>query len=247
MKEDYDSYRFSLKEWIIYGGAGVAGGMAGCWLLYDTFWPMLLFPAVAVWYFRELKTYAIQKRKERLKASFLPAAESFVAALRAGYSAEKAVTESRRDMQRLSGTGDLMVQELKAMEKQLHVGTALEVLFQDLADRSGVEDIGHFARVFAAGKRTGGDLDQILTMTLQHMKQKMETQKDIEAEIASRKMEQRIMSLVPWGILLYLRTSSGDYMAVLYQGMAGRTVMTVCFLAAALADFWGRKITDIQV
>lgn len=247
MKERYDRYRFSRGEWIVYGGGGLAVYMAGCWLLYDSLWPMVLIPVAAAGYVRKIREFCLRKKQRQLQQSFLPAAESFVAALRAGYSAEKAVTESRLDMRRLAGTKDLMVQELTAMEAQLHVGVPLEQLFTDLAERSGVEDIGHFARVFAAGKRTGGDLDHILMMTLQHMKQKMETQKDIEAEVASRKMEQRIMSLVPWGILLYLRTSSGAYMAVLYQETAGRIVMTMCLGIAVAAWLWGQKITDIQV
>ena len=133
------------------------------------------------------------------------------------------------------------------MENQMHVGVALEKLFTDLAVRCQDEDIGSFADVFAAGKRTGGRLDQILTVTLQHMKEKQETQKDIEAEIASRQMEQRIMSIVPWGILLYLRVTSPEYMAVLYTQSAGRIVMTVCLGIYLVAACWGRHITDIQV
>ena len=62
-----------------------------------------------------------------------------------------------------------------------------------------------------------------------------------------RQMEQRIMSIVPWGILLYLRATSAEYMAVLYTSTAGRGVMTVCLGLYLVAWFWGKQITDIQV
>ena len=140
-----------------------------------------------------------------------------------------------------------MVCELVYMEAQLGVGVSVEKLFLDLADRSGVEDIREFARVFAAGKRRGGELDRILTTTVRHMKQKQETEKDIMAEIASRKMEQNIMSLVPLGILLYLKLTSPDYMAVYYTTAAGKVMMTGCLVLYLLSWFWGRRITAISV
>ena len=140
-----------------------------------------------------------------------------------------------------------MVCELVYMEAQLRVGVSVEKLFLDLADRSGVEDIREFARVFAAGKRRGGELDRILTTTVRHMKQKQETEKDIMAEIASRKMEQNIMSLVPLGILLYLKLTSPDYMAVYYTTAAGKVMMTGCLVLYLLSWFWGRRITAISV
>ena len=140
-----------------------------------------------------------------------------------------------------------MVCELVYMEAQLGVGIPVEKLFLDLADRSGVEDIREFARVFAAGKRRGGELDRILTNTVRHMKQKQETEKDIMAEIASRRMEQNIMSMVPLGILLYLRLTSPDYMAVFYTTAAGKAMMTGCLVLYLLSWFWGRGITDISV
>lgn len=247
MKESYKVYTFSLQEWLLYGGGMFLLYGAGCWLLYNSCWPWIGFPVFFYLGVCRIRRNCMQRQKKQLKQMFLPFAECFVVALRAGYSAESALVESRKDICRLAGSEEAMAKELMYMENQLHVGVALEQLFTDLAVRCQDEDIGSFADVFAAGKRTGGQLDQILTVTLQHMKEKMETQKDIEAEIASRQMEQRIMSIVPWGILLYLRATSAEYMAVLYTSTAGRGVMTVCLGLYLVAWFWGKQITDIQV
>ena len=247
MKRSYETYTFTMRERILYGGGIFLGYGAGCWLLYDSFWTWIGFPLFFCLGIHSVRQMCIRRQKKRLARTFLPCAESFVVALRAGYSAESALRESRKDICRLYGKEEMMARELLYMENQLHVGVPLEQLFTDLAVRCGDEDIGSFADVFAAGKRTGGRLDQILTTTLQHMKEKQETQKDIEAEIASRQMEQRIMSIVPWGILLYLRVTSAEYMAALYTGVAGRGVMTVALGLYLMAWFWGRRITDIQV
>lgn len=247
MRENYDAYRFSRKEWIGYLFAGVTGYGVLCLLLYDSFWPLVCLPGALPAYLRLVRKGCREKRKRRLQEMFIPAAEAFVVALRAGYSAETALKESRRDMQRLAGEREWLVREFIYMEKQMSVSVPLEKLFLDLAVRSGVEDIAQFAQVFAAGKRTGGDLDGILTRTVRHMKQKQETQKDIEAEVASRRMEQNIMSMVPFGILLYLRLSSPEYMEVLYETMAGRAAMTVCLGLYLVSWLWGRRITALEV
>lgn len=247
MKEKYDVYRFSRKEWLLFVSAAVAGYAALTMLLYGSLWPFVVFPVILPLYLHMISAWCIKKQKCMLKDGFISAVEAFVVALRAGYSAESALRECCRDMKRMAGEKDPMVSELMYMEAQLGVGVPVEKLFLDLADRSGVEDIREFARVFAAGKRRGGELDRILTTTVRHMKQKQETEKDIMAEIASRRMEQNIMSLVPLGILLYLRLTSPDYMAVFYTTAAGKVMMTGCLVLYMLSWFWGRRITDISV
>lgn len=247
MKEKYDVYRFSPKEWLLFVSAAVAGYAALTMLLYGSLWPFVVFPVILPLYLHMISAWCIKKQKCMLKDGFISAVEAFVVALRAGYSAESALRECCRDMKRMAGEKDPMVSELMYMEAQLGVGVPVEKLFLDLADRSGVEDIREFARVFAAGKRRGGELDRILTTTVRHMKQKQETEKDIMAEIASRRMEQNIMSLVPLGILLYLRLTSPDYMAVFYTTAAGKVMMTGCLVLYMLSLFWGRRITDISV
>lgn len=247
MRVDYEKYCFTKKQWLGYILIGTAAYALLGLLLYDCFWPFVVFPAVLVVYLRMIRNGCCQKRKRKLQDMFVPAMEAFVVALQAGYSAETALQESRRDMQRLAGEEDPMVRELIYMEKQMGVSVPLEELFRDLSERSSIEDIRDFARVFGAGKRTGGDLYRILTTTVQHMKQRQETRKDIVAEVASRRMEQNIMSLVPCGILLYLRLTSPEYIEVFYTTTAGRVTMTGCLGLYLAAWFWGQKITALEV
>lgn len=247
MRVNFETYCFSRKEWISCTAAAALVYALLSLLLYDSLWTFVIFPGVLAVYYRLVRNYFCKRRKEKLLDMFVPAMEAFAVALRAGLSAETALRESRRDMQRLAGEKDPMVRELAWMESQMSVSVPLERLFQDLANRSGLEDIRDFARVFHAGKRTGRDMEQILTITVQHMKQKQETRKDIAAEVASRRMEQNIMSLVPGGILLYLRLTSPEYMAVFYTTAMGRVVMTVSFGIYLAAWFWGHRITALKV
>lgn len=245
--EDYGNYRFAVGEILGYGGAGILLYLAVDFLLYRSKALLLLLPVFLFFYFRWIRTRLIRRRKQQLLERFQPAAEAFVVALRTGYAAENALTECADDLERIAGEKDVLVKELRYMQAQAALSVPLEELFADLGERSGLEDVRNFAQIFAIGKRTGGNMGEILSNAADQLRQKLEVQKDIQVQAASRRMEQTVMSLVPWGIILYLNVSSPGYMDVLYATGAGKAVATVCLAVYLLSWFWGRKITEIEV
>lgn len=245
--EDYGNYRFAIGEILGYGGAGILLYLAADFLLYRSLALLLLLPVYLVFYFLWVRARLIHRRKQQLLERFQPAAAAFVVALRAGYAAENALAECAGDLERMAGERDALVKELRYMQAQAALSVPLEELFADLGERSGLEDIRNFAQVFAIGKRTGGNMGEILSNAADQLRQKLEVQKDIQVQAASRRMEQTVMSLVPWGIILYLNVTSPGYMDVLYVTWAGKAVATVCLAIYLLSWFWGRKITEIEV
>ena len=69
----------------------------------------------------------------------------------------------------------------------------------------------------------------------------------IEAAIAAKQFEHRIMSAMPCGILFYLRLTDLDFLAPLYNTVPGILVMTASLIIYAAAWFLGKRITDISV
>lgn len=247
MKQDYSTCRLSLRQWAgtVLLGTGIY--LAGDMLLYRSLWLLLGLVPFLVWFSGRIKKLCHRKRMKRFREQFLMLLSSFVISLRAGYAAENAIAECRRDLEGAAGKESDLVQELIYMQRQLQVSVPLEQLFTDLGERSGQSAVQNFAEIFAIGKRTGGDLDEILAFTVTHLRQYMEMQKDIEAEIASRRMEQNIMSLVPWGILLYMQAASPSYMEPLYTTFAGRIAASAALLLYTGAFLWGRRITSIEI
>ncbi|MDO5541483.1 MAG: hypothetical protein Q4F83_15690 [Eubacteriales bacterium] len=123
----------------------------------------------------------------------------------------------------------------------------LEELLSGLAYRSGLEDIQNFADIFAAAKRTGGNLIAIIRNTMQCIGQKEETRLEIETCLSAKKMEQNIMSLVPVLILVYIQMVSPGFMDSMYHNAAGIIIMSICLAVYGAAWYWGRKIVNIEV
>ena len=104
-----------------------------------------------------------------------------------------------------------MMEELELMTRELSMNRTPEQLLSELADRSGLEDAVCFADIFHAAKRTGGNLVQIMEQTADIMEARETVQREIEVLTAGRRYEQRIMCMIPFGIILYIRTGSPGY------------------------------------
>ena len=129
----------------------------------------------------------------------------------------------------------------------MRLSVPLETLFLDLAERSQLEDIENFAAVLATAKRAGGDLSKIVQKTARMLTDKIEVRKEIEATVAAKKMEQVIMSMMPFGIILYMQLTSPGFLQILYGNLFGIITMSVCLGIYFFAYWMGCRIVDIEV
>ena len=189
----------------------------------------------------------IRKRKKRLAVTFRDALNAMNTAVQAGYSAENAVRTALRDLERLYKADEDIVREFRFMDYQMQVNIPLERLFLDLSERSCEEDIENFAAVFLTLKRTGGDLPKILQKTTRMVSDKIDVTREIETVLAAKKMEQAFMSLMPAGIILYLKLVSPGFLDVVYRNLPGALFMSICLAVYVLSFYLGRRIVDIEV
>lgn len=148
---------------------------------------------------------------------------------------------------RLYEKGSDILDEFRYIESQLRLSVPVEELFLDLGKRSGVEDIENFAAVFYTAKRTGGDMTQVIQKVARMLSDKIEVKKEIEATLAAKKSEQMVMSIMPAGIICYLKLTSPGFLDVLYGNPFGICAMTVCMVIYGLSYWLGVKIVDIEV
>ncbi|MCI8861081.1 MAG: hypothetical protein HFI20_01180 [Lachnospiraceae bacterium] len=244
---DYRRYQAGKKERILFGleAAALTGVIALCF--YNSPWAAGTFPLVLLWLFREKGQTLGERRRKELKLQFKDAVEGIAAALAAGYSAENAVREARKDLQLVyAGSADI-VQELSAMERKLDANQTIEAAMEDFAKRSGLEEAETFAEIFAVGKRNGGDLIGIMEDTARTITQIVETERQASMALASRRYEQKVMNLVPFGMILYLRIGCPGFLDPLYGNLAGICVMTGVLGLYLLAWHLGKRLLDIEV
>jgi tight adherence protein B len=245
--DDYSLYYFTWKEWAEY--LCLYAMLDGCisYLFFSSFWAFLILLPGGWFFLGEVRSTLQKKRAKVMKAQFLDAIQMMSASLQAGYSAENALREALKELRKVYEPGDFIIREFERIEAQLGMSRSMEELLLDFGRRSAIEDIRSFAEVFLTAKRSGGDLLAIIRNTVSCIRQKQETMQEIETCLAGKVMEQNIMSLIPAGILAYVRLTSPDFLNVMYGNLTGVTVMILCFLVYLAAYFWGKNIMRIEV
>lgn len=207
---------------------------------------VFMIPAGLGWLTMTEKRKRTEKR-ERLRREFKDAILSVAANLRAGYAVENAFRETLQEMRTLHGRDSPICQELYKIVQGLTNRMDVETLMHQFAKRAGLEEIQEFADIFAIAKRSGGNLAEIIYETAAIISEKIEVEKEIQVLLAAKRLEQNIMSVIPFAIILYVSAASGGYFDVLYGTFAGRAVMSICFVLYMTAFVLGVKITEIEI
>lgn len=247
VKRDYEVYRFTAKEIFLYFLQSLFLCAAADYLFYESPWALIPMIPVPALYLRWRKKERIRQRKRKLNYQFKDALTSMSVAVQAGYSVENAVSACAKDLERLYESGTDILEEFRYMESQQRISVPVEELFLDFGERSRVEDIENFAAVFYTAKRTGGDMSRVIQKVARMVGDKIDVKKEIEATLAAKKSEQTIMSIMPAGIIVYLKLTSPGFLDMLYGNPFGICAMTVCLGIYAAAYWMGRKIVDIEV
>ena len=133
-------------------------------------------------------------------------------------------------------------ESIQTLSAILKVGYSVEI-----ADRVKEEDVENFVTVFGAAKRLGGDSIAIIRHAADAIGEKMEVEREIQVMLTSKKLEFKIMCVIPFVIILYMRSAFPEFMAVLYGNLAGTLFMTICLMVYLTAYQLGKKMTQIEV
>ena len=220
---------------------------AGIDYLFFQRWFMLIPLTVLVPFWISFRKKQLrEKRQKKLYYSFKDALNSLSVALQAGYSVENAFFETEKNLRRLQGESDL-VREFAYINAGIRLNRQPEGLFEDFAQRSGVEDILNFSTIFSSQRRAGGSLSETVRRTAAVIEGKIEVEREIDSTSAAKRLEYRIMILMPPLIILYMQLTSPGYLDILYKSALGFVVMLVSFAGYAAAVYAGGRIIDIRV
>ena len=244
---DYNEYRFKVKEYILYTAEGLFIAALIGYFFYRSWIACIGLLPIVLLFLQRKKRELAKKQRQDLSIQFKDLILSVSANQKAGYSIENAFRESYRDMAMLYGEEGIICMELRYILTGLDNNIVLEKLLYGLGMRSGLPDVVQFADVFLIAKRNGGNMTDILAKTAAVIEQKTETDKEIQLMIGAKKMEQKIMNMVPFLIIFYISSTSKGFFDVLYHNLIGVIIMTVC-LGFYLTAYWlSGRIVDIEV
>ena len=153
--EDYRVYRLSAKEYMGFRqsdwGFAVLLPMCftGVFCLYSPYASWFLYP---IYKKKDLK----KKRLRQLTLQFKEAIQVLSSFLSAGYSLENGLFMSVRELEALYGKDAMITEEFERLAAGVRMNRPVEQLLAEFGERSGIQDVDHFAQVFGSAAEAVG-------------------------------------------------------------------------------------------
>ena len=191
-KQDIRKYEYAIG--VLKATAATA---VMSYVFYDSLIPAPLLLPVWMIYMRDWHDDISRKKEQELRQQFRDSIQVMASALKAGYSVENAIREAGKDISPVYSEETRIRKEFERMERQMDMNMSAEEVLKGFAERTGQEDIENFVNVFAAAKKSGGDSIAVIRDAVKIISGKIDTEKEIQTMIASKKMEFDIMCAVP--------------------------------------------------
>lgn len=244
---DYNSYRFSVLEWLKYSLLAVLAAAIGSYIFYKS---IIIFSCLLPFCFlypNLKRKELIAAKKRRLVVEFKEAIMILSSLLNAGYSLENSVKEALVELRLLYVKDNLIIKEFEYINQLIYMNISVERAFDDLAYRSHSEDIRSFAKVLRIAKRSGGELESIIAHTVGVIGDKVRIKEEIITMTTAKRFEQNVMNIFPLFIVLYIDISSPGFFNIMYTTVIGRVCMSIGLIVYLFAIYISKRLLNIEV
>ncbi|WP_143008418.1 type II secretion system F family protein [Pseudobutyrivibrio sp. YE44] len=188
-----------------------------------------------------------EKRVARIALEFKEYMMLIVSGLQAGYSLERAVKQGEEELVKLYPKDSVLAGPIHIMNRKLTMNVQLEKAFDEFAREIELEEAISLSEIISFAKRSGGDYGRHIRETALKIEDNLSIKQEIETITTEKRLELKVMSVMPMGILAYISLTSESFIAPLYGNPLGAAVMTVCLLAYGFCISLGKRIIDIKV
>ena len=88
---------------------------------------------------------------------------------------------------------------------------------------------------------------EIIRNVVHQMGDKIDVEREIQTVISAKKMELRIMTMIPLAMIVYLKICFPEFLRVLYGNVVGIVIMSVCLAIYLIAYEIGKRMVEIEV
>ncbi len=192
------------------------------------------------------KGQIIETRRKKLRKQFIDLLDSLSTSISSGKNVPNAFLAARDDLLVQYQPDDYIVQEvnniISGIENNIDVGS----MILNFGERSGIQDIRTFGRVFETAYSKGANLKDVVRNCHSILSSKVEIESEIETKVASNKNEQNIMLIMPIVLIAMIKMAGSDF-AANFTSPSGIISTTIAIAAFVGAYFLGQKILKIEV
>ncbi len=190
----------------------------------------------------------LSKRRRDLNFQFRDLLFSISSSISSGRQMMEAIKESRETLDMIYSENDYINIEVnKIYNRLINSKESLDTVLIEFSKKCLIEDITNFVDIYLTCRHTGGDINKVISKTCSLIMDKINIQKELETLTANKKLEGKILVVIPLITLLLLKIFSPDYIAVLYTTSIGKLIMTFALLGIVSSYLLILKITQIEL
>lgn len=244
----YNSYDLNPKEKINFLLLSSLILMIIAYIFYHNVFISLIISMLSYPGLHYYSNYLAEKRKDALKEQFRDALYSISASIIAGRQMAEALYEAKENMIIIYNENAAIVLELSNMVKRIFESRESEEdLLKDFAKRSHLEDVVSFVDIYFTCRLTGGDLVKVVTKASEILLDKLTIEKEIYTITSQKRFEAKILTAIPFVVILFLQIASPEYLSIMYECIMGRLLMTIALIGIGLSYYFSIKLTNIEV
>lgn len=240
------TYRYTLKSFMFYGSIEFAKGYIATHIFYKSSTISLiggsLFLLVLIIKRKELQ----EKLDSKIGFEFIELCKILIGKLQSGYSLSMAFIEIEKEEKTRNNIKNLN-NELYFIKQKLELGISIEEALQEFADESNNFYIQKFVKLIRLSQKAGANQVKIISEITKLIKVDSEIKKDLEILSAEKNFEQKIITTIPFFLIMFLDSADSEFTLVLYTSFAGRLAMTIALIVLFLAKLWAKKLSRIKI
>jgi tight adherence protein B len=192
---------------------------------------------MVAWY---IPTYRSNKRIKKLQEQLPDALSLLAASVEGGQTFQRSIDMYRRDARPPLAT------ELDRVMAEVAVGSDLVVALENMAERSGVEDLKWAVEAVRIQQSTGGRLAPILHTLAAFMRTRQEVRREVQTLSAEGRMSGYVLFAIPLFLVVALEMKDPSYLDPMLHG-AGLIVLIGTAGLMALGFWIVRRMVNIKV
>lgn len=217
------------------------------YFFYQSIWAFFPLSGIGFLYYRLERKYLLDKKKEAVREQFKELMLLVSTSQRAGFSAENSFISSYNDLRALYGRDSSICQIIMMLKSGRENNIAFSKLWKQIGESLEIDEIREFSQVYEISQHSSGNMASVMDKTADIIVRKIETEKEIAVLLSAKKLEQKIMNIMPFAIMLYISIASPGYFQGLYHTISGVLVMSICLLVYLGAYILSVRIISIEV
>jgi tight adherence protein B len=192
---------------------------------------------MVAWY---IPTYRANKRVKQMQEQLPDALSLMAASVEGGQTFQRSIDMYRRDAR------PPLSHELDRVMAEVAVGSDLVVALENMAERSGVEDLKWAVEAVRIQQSTGGRLAPILHTLAAFMRTRQEVRREVQTLSAEGRMSGYVLFAIPLFLVAALELKDPSYLDPMLHGV-GLVVLIGTAGLMALGFWIVRRMVNIKV